>query len=97
MSAILLGSGVPAVMYLTWNAMVLGNVPEGSIGPHGLDLYSLLGAGACLPALVLALLGLLRVWLCVRLFEIKHCSYITTRSLQTSLPLTPLNHQAGWA
>ena len=47
MSAILLGSGVPAVMYLTWNAMVLGNVPEGSLGPHGLDLYSLLGAGAC--------------------------------------------------
>lgn len=45
MSAILLGSGVPAIMYLTWNAMVLGNVPEGSLGPHGLDLYSLLGAG----------------------------------------------------
>ena len=44
-SAILLGSGVPAVMYLTWNAMVLGNVAPGSLGPQGLDLYSLMGAG----------------------------------------------------
>jgi tyrosine-specific transport protein len=45
LSAILLGSGCPMVMYLAWNAMVIGNVPLESIGAHGFDLPGLFHGG----------------------------------------------------
>lgn len=49
-AAILLGSGFPMLMYLAWNAMVIGNTPLDTLsGGHAFDLLGLFHGGESPP------------------------------------------------